>query len=258
MGYTFDWNVVWDNLGLLISGAGTTLYLSAIAIAGALVLGIAVVPLRTAKLAPVRWLAGAYIETFRTVPLLVQLYIVYFALPELGIRLDSTQAGLVSLVLYSGAYCTEIFRAGIESIPNGQLLAGQSIGLSRWQIFSKIVLPQAARCVIAPLGNQFIETVIGSSIISVIGGVELLQQGTQLESRTYRPFEVFAAVAVIYLVVSQALVHLFALLDRLVGVRRRVYHLADGSLDTPTVLLTSPDVPSIRGNGLEQGGVTDG
>src|SRR5256712_4890879 len=147
--------------------------ISVLGMALAVVAGLVVVLLRLYGIAPMRWLAQAYVEVVRGTPLLIQLFLIYYGLPQVGIRLDPFLAGIVGLGLNYAASEAENYRAGIQSIPRGQTEAALALGMSRWQTLQHIVLPQALRVVIPPVTNDFIAMFKDSSIVSVITMVDL-------------------------------------------------------------------------------------
>ena len=161
-----------------------------------------------------RRLVKAWIEIFRNTPLLVQLFIVYFGLPQLGLRLDANTAALIGLSLYLGAFSTEIIRAGIESVPRGQIEAGHALGLRQRQIFRFIILVPAMRAVFPALGTQFILIMLATSVVSTISADELASIANGLQTETFRPFEVYLAVSLIYLVMALVLRGLVAIAAR--------------------------------------------
>jgi polar amino acid transport system permease protein len=168
---------------------------------------------------------GTYVEIFRSTPSLVQLFFIFFGLPALGIRFDPFAAALLSLSLYTGAYLTEILRAGIEGVPAGQLFAAWSIGMSSWQTFRYVVAPQAVRNVMPPLASQIIDTTLTSSLAALIGLYEVTGRAIYTVSVTFRPFEIYLSLGLIYLLLTVALVLVFGRIERRFGVRRRVYVL---------------------------------
>src|SRR6266436_5163635 len=172
-------------LPLLLIGAVTTVELSVLAMALAVVVGLVIVLLRLYGIAPLRWLAKAYVEVVRGTPLLIQLFLIYYGLPEIGIRLNPFLAGVVGLGLNYAASEAENYRAGIQSIPHGQTEAALALGMSRWQTLRHIVLPQALRLVIPPVTNDFIAMFKDSSIVSVITMVELTKVYGMLAMSTY-------------------------------------------------------------------------
>ncbi len=218
-------SVVLDNAGFLLDGVSLTIALSLSSIAIGLVLGTLGATLRGTRILPIRLLVAGYVEIFRSTPSLVQLYLFFFGLPSVGIRLDPLPASLLSLSLYTGAYCTEILRAGIENVPFGQVMASRSIGLTEWQTFRHVVVPQAVRAVMPPLASQVIDTTLTSSLASLVGLYEVTQQAVILVSRTFRPFEIYLALGAIYLTLTIVLVVAFNAIERYFGIRRRIHIL---------------------------------
>jgi polar amino acid transport system substrate-binding protein len=161
-----------------------------------------VVLLRMYAMAPVRWLARAYVEVMRGTPLLIQLFLIYYGLPQIGIRLNPFFAGILGLGLNYAASESENYRAGIQSIPKGQTEAAQALGMSRWQSLRHIVLPQALRVVIPPVTNDFIAMFKDSSIVSVITMVELTKVYGMLAMSTYDYIGLGLMTAAIYFALS--------------------------------------------------------
>ena len=189
-------------LPLLLRGAVVTVELSVLAMALAVVAGLVVVLLRLYGIAPLRWLAKAYVEVIRGTPLLIQLFLIYYGLPEIGIRLNPFFAGIVGLGLNYAASESENYRAGIQSIPRGQTEAAQALGMSRWQTLRHVVLPQALRVVIPPVTNDFIAMFKDSSIVSVITMVELTKVYGMLAMSTYDYIGLGLMTAAIYFALS--------------------------------------------------------
>ena len=152
----------------------------------------------------------AYVELIRNTPLLIQLYFVFFSLPLIGLKLSSNTAAIVALSIHLGAYATEILRAGVESIPQGQIEAAKSLGLSRYRIIRHVVLVPAVRAVYPSLSAQFILQLMGTSIVGAIAAEELTAIANNLVMQTFRSFEVYIVIAVIYFVAVQAASLLFA------------------------------------------------
>jgi polar amino acid transport system permease protein len=222
--YTFHWEVPLRNLPLFLWGALGTLEISAIAVLCGLVIAIAGALAKLSKRRSLRSIATAYVEVIRNTPLLVQLFYFYFGLPAVGINANAFSVAIVALTINCGAYSTEIIRAGIQSIHRGQTEAGLSLGMTSWQVFRYVILMPTLRVVWPPLASQFIATLLGSSIVSVISAEELTYAGLFLESRTFRTFEIFFAITIIYLLMSQ----FFSLLFYLTG--RRVFRQTWGQL----------------------------
>ena len=216
MNYIFQFGEILKpgNLDELLWGTLNTLRLSAIAMVLSLVFAIVGALLRTSGPKAVQALVASYVEIIRNTPFLVQVFMIFFGLPTLGLRLDANGAALVAMVLNGSAYTIEIVRAGIESISVGQMDAAKAIGLRPLQSFRLVVLPQALKVMLAPLGSQFILLMLNSSIVSVVSADELMAAAQDLQSRTFRPFETYIIVFVIYFIVSMLFQAAFALIDR--------------------------------------------
>lgn len=199
MQYTFEFSVVWDNIGVLLAGAWLTIKISLLAIAFGLIIGIVGALCRTAGNRFLDWMALAYVEVIRNTPYLIQLFFIFFGLPNLGIRLTAEQAAILSLAVNFGAYSTEIVRAGVESIHKGQVEAGLAIGFKQLQVFRYIVLPPALANIYPALIGQVILAVLFTSVVSQIAAEDLTFAGDYLNSRTFRSFEIYFAIAIIYL-----------------------------------------------------------
>lgn len=202
MTYTFQFGVVLDNFPQLLAGAWLTIRLSAAAMALGLVVAIVCAFARTAGPRPLRWLVLAYVETIRNTPFLVQLFIIYFSLPAIGLRFEANQAALIGMVVNLGAYATEIVRAGVESVPRGQVEAGRALGLARLQVFRFIVLFPALKAIFPALASQFILVMLGSSIVAAISAAELTAITNTLQSTTFRAFEFYFVATGIYLAMA--------------------------------------------------------
>ncbi len=220
MDYIFHFSDVWEARDELAWGALLTVELSALAMVLSLFFAVIGAFARISGPKPVRVAIGAYVEAIRNTPFLVQIFMLYFGLPTLGIRLDANEGALIALVLNGSAYTIEIVRAGIESIGHGQTEAALAIGLHRFQVFRLVILPQALRAVVPPLGSQFILLMLNSSIVSVISADELTAVAQDVQSRTFRPFETFIVVTLIYLVLSLLFTGTFASIERLAFSRK--------------------------------------
>lgn len=204
MTYVFQFGIVFDRFDELLQGAWLTIRLSAMAMALGLSVAIVCAFLRTAGPKPVAALVAAYVEAVRNTPFLVQLYIVFFSLPAAGIRFEANEAALVAMVVNLGAYATEIVRAGVQSVPAGQVEAGRALGLTRIQVYRLIVLYPALRAVFPALSSQFILLLLGSSVVSAISANELTAIANTLQSTTFRAFEVYIVVTFLYLGIAVA------------------------------------------------------
>ena len=211
----FDMNLVVNSFPLLLIGAGVTIQITVLSTAIGFVIGLVVGVARISHLRPLRLLAEVYVEFFRGTPLLVQIFLFYFALPVItGQRIDPFIAAISACGINSGAYVAEIFRAGIQSVDEGQMEAGRSLGMTWLQTMRYIIVPQAFKRVIPQLGNEFIAMLKDSSLVSVIGFEELTRRGQLIIAKTYGSFEIWMSVAVIYLVMTLTISRFVAYLER--------------------------------------------
>ncbi len=216
MTYVFQFSDVWRNFDELLWGALLTIELSLGALAFGLALSILCAYGRISWLRFSNPVVSAYVEAIRNTPLLVQVFLIFFGLPALGIRLSADQAALLALAVNFGAYATEILRSGLESVPPGQIEAGLALGLKRWQVFVKVELFQAMRVVFPALSSQFILLLLGSSIVSAIAAREMTAAANDIQSRTFRSFEVYLVVTAFYFVIATAFSTVLEAVDRLV------------------------------------------
>jgi polar amino acid transport system permease protein len=219
--YVFQFGIVFDHLPSLLQGALLTIRLAATAMVLGLAVAVVCAYLRTSGPKPVRALVAVYVEGIRNTPFLVQLYIIYFSLPAAGIRFDANEAALTAMVISFGAYATEIVRAGVQSVPVGQIEVGYALGLKRFQIYRLIVLFPAIKAVFPALASQFILLLLGSSVVSAISANELTAVANSLQSTTFRAFEVYIVATVMYLAIAVAFRGFFAAVYWLVFVRGR-------------------------------------
>ncbi len=212
--YTFEWGAIWRGLPYLLQGAGLTVVISAVAMVLAAALGLALAALTQARGPLARQLVRAYIEVFRNTPLLIQIFIVYFGLPQLGFRLSPFLSGLSALVLYAAAYNAEIFRAGLEAVPQGQHEAARSLGLLELQAMRWVIVPQAVRIALPALGNNLVSLVKNSSLVSTIGMVELMFVANDISFNNFRTFEIYGAAAALYVVLVLGLTRILGMAER--------------------------------------------
>ncbi len=211
----FNWSLILDNLPLLLQGALVTVKITTMSVGCGFFIGMLVALANLSNLKIVRLLARCYVDIIRGTPLLVQIVLIYFALPMIiGSRIDPFVAAVTACSINSGAYVSEIFRAGIQSIDKGQMEAGRSLGLSWAQTMRYIIMPQAFKAIIPPLGNEFIAMLKDSSLVSVIGFEELTRRGQLIIAKTYASFEIWGTVAVIYLIMTVSISQLVAYLER--------------------------------------------
>ena len=204
-----------NSLPLLITGAGITIQITAISVGLGLIIGMFVGIARISNVKLLRWLAAIYIDFLRGTPLLVQIFLIYFALAViLEQRVDPFIAAITACGINSGAYIAEIFRAGIQAIDEGQMEAGRSLGMTWVQTMRYIIVPQAFKNIVPPLGNEFIALLKDSSLVSVIGFEELTRRGQLIIARTYASFEIWMAVALVYLVMTFAVARFTGYLER--------------------------------------------
>jgi His/Glu/Gln/Arg/opine family amino acid ABC transporter permease subunit len=196
--------IILNALPNLLQGALVTIQITALSVGLGLVGGSLLGIARLSTFLPICWSARAYVDFFRGTPLLVQIFMIYFRLV----------AAVAALSLNSAAYISEIVRAGIQSIERGQTEGAYSLGMNSMQTMRYIVFPQALRRMIPPLGNEFITLLKDTSLVAVIGFEELFRQGQLIVADNYRSFEIYAAVALIYLVMTVAASQLFSFLER--------------------------------------------
>ncbi len=214
MNYTFQFADVLAAWPLLLKGTWITIQLSLVATALGLAVAIACAWGKTSGPKWLRWVINAYIELIRNTPFLVQLFFFFFALPAIGLRWSPYTAALTAMVVNLGAYATEIIRAGIESIPKGQIEAGLALNLKHHQIFRLIILKPALRTIFPALTSQFILLMLSSSVVSVISADDLTSVAANLQSQTFRSFEIYIVVALIYLALALSFSALFRLVYR--------------------------------------------
>ncbi|KAF1020228.1 MAG: Glutamine transport system permease protein GlnP [Paracidovorax wautersii] len=202
MNYAFDFSVPLAYWPDFVRGAWTTLALSLSATVFGFLLGVFCALAKTGRRAWLARVAGAYVELIRNTPLLVQVFLVYFGLASLEFQLGAFAAATLALVINVAAYTCEIVRAGIESIPRGQLEAAECIGLSRWQMLRHVVLPPAVERVYPALSSQYVLLMLASSICSQISAEELTAVANRIQSDTFRSVETYLLVAVAYLAMS--------------------------------------------------------
>lgn len=186
-------------LPALLKAAGVTIKLTGLSISFGIAIGTAIALMKISRNRLFSLPATLYVTILRGTPLMIQILIVYFALPQLGLRLDKFSSAVVALGINAGAYIAEIIRAAIESIDPGQMEAARSLGMSHGLAMRRIIIPQTYRRLLPPLGNEFIAMLKDTSLIAFIGGEELTRAGQHIISATFRPWPVYLTVAGIYL-----------------------------------------------------------
>jgi polar amino acid transport system permease protein len=202
---TLDFSPVWAGWEALATGAATTVEVTACSLVLGCVLGLLV---GIGRLAPQRrvvyGICTAYLTFIRGTPLLVQLFILFFGLPQFGIMLPAFACGVLGLGVYSGAYVSEIVRGSIQSVDRGQMEAARSLGMPYRMSMRKVILPQAFVRMVPPLGNEFIALIKNSALVSLLTINDLMHEGEKIISVSYRSLEVYIVIAFIYLILTSA------------------------------------------------------
>ncbi|MCM3171737.1 ABC transporter substrate-binding protein/permease [Paenibacillus sp. MER 99-2] len=207
--------VFWEYKSFYATGIGYTLLLSALGVLFGVIIGLIICMFRMHDMAILRWIGTAYVELIRGTPMLVQLMIIYYGLSlTFGINFSALQAGVITLSINSGAYLAEIFRAGVQGVDRGQLEAARSLGMGRGAAMRYIILPQAFKAVLPAIGNEFVTIIKESSIISVIGMVDIMYQASVVKNITYQGMNPFLIAAAIYFVMTFILSKLLGRLER--------------------------------------------
>jgi polar amino acid transport system permease protein len=200
--YKLDFGPVLEGFPNLLWGCVGTLGLALCGMALAIVIGIGGVVLRDSQIRPLRWLTMAFVEVIRNTPFLVQIYFIFFALPLAGVLLNPTITAIIALGLNGGAYAIEIIRGGVQSIDRGQIEAGLALGLRKAVVFRTIVLKPALRAIYPSLTSQFVLLTLTTSIASAISAYELTSVAKRIESDSFRSFEVYGTITLLYLAMS--------------------------------------------------------
>lgn len=202
MGYALDFGWLNDAVSLIASGAAMTIFLIAVSAIAGIVLSILGAAARRSRHAVLRQGIAGYVELIRNTPFLVQLFFIFFGLPSLGIRLDPVVAAILAMTLNMTAYTTEIVGAGLDAVPKGQREAALALGLRPRVVFMKIVLPQALKVIYPALTSQIVIMMLESAVVSQIAVRELTYEADMLQARTFRAFETYFIVTLVYLAMS--------------------------------------------------------
>lgn len=206
MRYNFNWPVIWRNADRLYNGLALGLAIAVVALAIGCVLGIALAACRQARSPILRWPATAFVEVIRNTPLLLLVFFVYFGLPELGFSgMDNIQCFTATLAIYSGAYLTEVFRAGLAAIPTAYIEAGKAIGLTAWQRVRYVILPVLFRIVLPSLTSTLISLFKDTALAAAIGVPELTYGARWINVNTFQVLETWTVTAAFYLIASYAI-----------------------------------------------------
>ena len=199
---------------VFVQAAWTTVQISLLSLALGLAVAALIAGLRLSHLAVLRFIGAAYVSVFRGTPALIQIFLLYFGGPQIGIQLDPFAAGAIALGLNIGAYMAESIRGGVLSVDRGQMEAARSLGFGEGQSMRWIVLPQAAKLMIRPLGVNAVALVKGTALVATISVVELTYTAQRFIGSTYKPFEIFAVTAVLYMIMVYGLTLVIDRLDR--------------------------------------------
>ncbi|GAA4022062.1 ectoine/hydroxyectoine ABC transporter permease subunit EhuD [Actimicrobium antarcticum] len=198
----FDWQFAWQILPDLLHASLTTIGITLVAFALALVLGLVLAMMRRSRLRLVSWPATAVIEFIRSTPLLIQLYFLFYVLPDYGLTMSALTAGMVGLALHYACYVAEVYRAGLDSVPRGQWEAAKAMSLGPWNVYRSIVLPQAIRPIVPALGNYLIAMFKDTPVLSAITVVELMLQAKNIGSQSFRYIEPITLTGIFFLLIS--------------------------------------------------------
>ncbi len=214
-GFEFNFDVIWASIPILLTGVKLTIFITAVGLLVGFVLGTTSGLMKISRNLLIRKLAGAYIESIRGTPIMVQVMFIYFGLPlALGMRIPPVVAGITAIGINSGAYIAEIVRGAFQSIERGQTEAGRSIGLTHFQTMYYVIWPQAFKRMIPPLGNQFIISLKDTSLLVVVGVGELTRTGQEIIAANFRAFEIWLTVAVMYFIMTMSIAKVLNVIER--------------------------------------------
>lgn len=208
------WEILVTKFPAFMEGVEITLQLAFFTVLLGSLLGLVVAICRRTRLAPLRWLMNIYVAFIRGTPLLVQVLLVVYGLPQLGVKLPRMTLCIIALVINSGAYMAELIRAGLQSVEKGQVEAAESLGMSSGQTMLYIILPQAVKVTLPAMGNEFVAIIKESSILYAVGVYELTYQAYKLASVNYYYIETMIVAALIYFVLTYVATKLLGLLER--------------------------------------------
>lgn len=197
-----DFSILIENFDMYLEGFKNTVLASVIALVASFLLGTIIAIMRIAPIKLLNWIGTAYVEFIRNIPLLIITFFFFVGTPVLGFTFTGFQAGTIALSIYTAAFIAEAIRAGIQAVPKGQMEAARSSGLTYNQAMRLIILPQAIKIVIPPIGNQFINLVKNSSILAVVAGLDLMYHADLVSSKTFVVFDVYIFVALFYLILT--------------------------------------------------------
>lgn len=216
-----DFSLVYEYIPFLLEASVLTIEISILSIIVSIILGLITAMMKISRFKVLNKLAQYYINFIRGTPLLAQLYLVYFGLPQMGIELNEFVSSIIGLGLNGGAYVAEIFRGSIMAIPNGQMEAARSLGMSYPTAMRKVILPQAFRFSLPPLGNQFIIILKDSSLCSVITAEELMHSTNRFASVNFAYLEFFIAASLLYYIMTYMIAKLISRMEKRLSVSER-------------------------------------
>jgi His/Glu/Gln/Arg/opine family amino acid ABC transporter permease subunit len=209
----FEWSFIWDNRQELWEGFKNMMKVAAIGVAGAFVIGLVLGAVRAHRIPVLSQIAWVYVEVIRNTPILVQIFLIYYGLPQLGYQVEGFTVAWLSIMVWGGAFNTENFRAGFEAVPERFREAGYALGFSPLKTFLNVTLPIGGRIALPSSINTYISVLKNTSLMLVIGYPELTSVASNIQAITFRTFEMFAVLAVTYLVIVWALSALIRLLE---------------------------------------------
>lgn len=209
-----NFSILTENFPTFMEGFYHTVIASVLGLIGSFLIGTVIAVFRIAPFKPFNWIGAAYVEIFRNIPLLLIVYGFFLGLPAFGIVLNGFISGTLGLTVYTAAFIAEAIRAGILAVPQGQMEAARSSGLTYIQTMRHIVLPQAIKIVIPPLSNQFLNLIKNSSILGVVAGLDLMYFGDQVDSDTLATFDTYIFVGLFYLVLTLPVSYVSRRLER--------------------------------------------
>lgn len=198
----WDFSVLFDHWDRFIEGFGNTIWVSLMALVGSLILGAIIAVMRISPVRILNIVGTAYVEFIRNIPLLIVVFFFFLGLPSLGVPIDGFTSGTLGLIVYTAAFIAEAIRAGIQAVPIGHSEAARSSGLSYLQTMRHIVLPQAIKIVLPAVGNQMINLIKNTSILTIVAGFDLMYQADLISADTFLPFPVYTIVALFYLLLT--------------------------------------------------------
>ncbi|MDQ0195758.1 amino acid ABC transporter permease [Paenibacillus wynnii] len=197
-----DFSILTGNFDIYMEGFYNTILSSVIALVGSFLLGALIAVFRISSVRGLRWFGAGFVEFVRNIPLLLVVFVFYYGSSALGLSIEGFAAGTIGLAVYTSAFIAEAIRAGIMAVPKGQMEAARSSGLNYIQTMVHIILPQAIKLVIPPLGNQFINLIKNSSVLTLVAGMDLMYFADIISTDTYRTFDTYIFVAIFYLVLT--------------------------------------------------------